>query len=128
MVEINKKSPIVVGDWLLTTSAFLLTTCFLSAIYIFDLVFNYKQQIFYIFYLPMLVQCLVLALACVIVYNSIPESCCNNLHITSWSIFSFLCLSVAYESHNILYLTLKMNTGNFSYEKDDRWRLPLNTF
>lgn len=101
---------------------------FLGFLFFLDMVLVHKQQVWYVFYVPMFVELAILGLAFGIFYLSLPEACCSrkvrffNIYLSSFFLFTLLWINVIYESHVIIYDTLKVNSNNYDEDYDDWWK------
>jgi len=76
----------------------------------------------------MLIEGLLLSCGIVLVYFRVPEKWCVEsrfvqLYLTSYILYSILFINFCFETQNILYMTLKLNSGNLK-DEDAWWRLP----
>ena len=60
-------------------------------------------------------------------YFQMPESWCRGskfvqLYLTGFIIFHIFLLNFYYEADNIIYNTLKLNSGNYDDEEDNFWK------
>jgi hypothetical protein len=81
-----------------------------------------------VFYIPMFIEGIALAIGYVCYSFDFPERLCRGsrfgqLSFTGWVILTIFYISAIYEAHNILYYTLKANRGNFNIETDDWWEI-----
>ena len=103
------------------------TAGWLAFLYIYGLCFATKNQIT-VFFLPMLIESVLLAGGIILVYYRVPEKWCLEsrfiqLYLTSYIIYSILFVNFCFETQTILYMTLKLNSGNLS-DIDAWWKLP----
>lgn len=80
-----------------------------------------------IFYVPEIIEVAFLSIAITLLIFRVPERWCKDsrfiqLYLTSYNIFSIVLINFLFESHNILYLTLKLNSGYLS-DEDEWWKV-----
>ena len=99
----------------------------LSLVYLFDFIFASSARQKYVFYIPMFIELFLLGLAYLAYHYKAPERWAKesrfvNLYLTGCILFSLFFLNFVVEAHNILYDTLKLNSGNFNEDEDDWYR------
>lgn len=92
-------------------------------IVIMDLAFASTRQL-KIFYLPLLVELLIIGLGILALFFKVPErwfkrSKVVNLYLNSSIIYTIFLINFLFELHNILYYTIKANSNTL--DDDDEW-------
>ena len=103
--------------------SFWCTLAWIGLMFLVGLIICNKHQLL-VFFLPMLVEGLLLGLAILLVAFRAPERWFLDnrfiqLYCNSYIIYTILFINFCFEVQNILYLTLKLNSGNLS--DDETW-------
>ena len=108
--------------------SFWISVALFATVYLYDFWVTANSVQKNVFYIPMFVEAIALALGFVLYKLEVPDRFCRGsrfvqLCFTGWVFFTIFYISAIYEAHNILYYTLKANRGNFNIETDDWWEI-----
>mmetsp|Transcript_13031 Transcript_13031/g.20223 ORF Transcript_13031/g.20223 Transcript_13031/m.20223 type:complete len:82 (+) Transcript_13031:833-1078(+) len=75
----------------------------------------------------MMLETIFLAIGFALLYFRVPDRWCKKsrfvqLYLSSSVLFSLFFINFVYETHNILYFTLKVNS-NYISDEDEWWRV-----
>lgn len=104
-----------------------MTIGFVGSIFLIDCLFLSNKRQTKVFYLPIIVEAILLAVGLVILYFRVPERWFKDnrmiqLYINSYVIYTLILINVLFETHNILYYLLKSNSGNLE-DEDEWWKI-----
>ena len=110
------------------TLSFWLTLGALSFAYIYDFVNHSRPKQKRVFFIPMFVEGLVLLLGFCLYYYQIPERWCKEtkfvqLYLTGFVFYTLLLMNCIFEAHNIIYYSIRLNTGVYDDYDDNWWRM-----
>ena len=100
----------------------------LGTLFILDIFLDHSPMILYVFYVPLFVEFFILGLGALCLLFGLPEQCCSgkvrffNVYLCSLLIFTLLFINTIYEAHQIIYRTLKVNSGIYDEDVDDWWK------
>jgi len=98
-----------VPKWMIITGS----SIFLFGIFVFDWAYHSTKRTVKVFYLPVLIESLVLTVGILIWFFKVPERWTENrfihLYFNSFVLYSIILVSFIFEMHNILYYTLLLN-------------------
>ena len=97
----------------------------MGVLYALDFLFMANKRQTNIFYVPLIVESLFLGIGILVAYYNLPERYFKknkfvNLYVNSHIIFALIIVNVIYEMHNVLYLTLKLNSNNIG-DLENSW-------
>ena len=104
--------------------SFWLTLGYVVSILVIDCFFLSSKRQTKVFYLPLIIEAVLLACGLIILYFRVPERWFKNnrffqLILNSFVIYTLILINVVFEVHNILYYTLKSNSSNL--EDEEEW-------
>jgi len=98
-----------VPKWIIVTA----TSAFLFLILVFDWGYHSTKKTVKVFYLPVVIEAVFLAIGILIWFFKIPERWTQNrivlLYFNSFVLYTLILVSFLFEMHNILYYTLLLN-------------------
>ena len=100
----------------------------LSAIYAYDFMIYSTPKEKEVFYIPMLIELLILLASYLLYIFEVPERWCRGgkfcqLYVTGYIFFTIFFINFAFEAQTILYETLKLNNGIYDENNDDWYRM-----
>lgn len=106
---------------------FWVTVGVLSLVVFCDLVFNATKKQVRVFYVPEIIEGLCLTAGILVLYYEVPDRFCKNskivqLYVSSYIIFTLIFINFLFETHGIIYYTLKMNS-NYLDDDDEWWKV-----
>ena len=107
---------------------FWLTIGVISSAYVYDFMVNSTPKQKRVFYIPMFVEAIFIAVGYCMYQFEFPERLCKNarfiqLYMTGYVFFTLILINCIFEAHNILYYTIKLNAGTYDDFDDDWWRM-----
>jgi len=105
---------------------FWITVGVLPTILVGDLILNAGKEQVRVLYIPLLIEGLCLTAGILVCYYQIPDRYCRNnkivqLYVSSYIIFTLIFMNFLFETHCILYYTLKLNS-NYLDDDDEWWK------
>ena len=105
----------------------------LIAIYISDFLFNSSPKEKDVFYIPMFVELAILGCGYLLYVYQVPERFCRGskfvqLYTTGFIIFTIMLINFIFEAHNILYYTIKLNSGYYEDDSEIDWWKTTNIY
>lgn len=112
-----------VPKWLLLTA----TGALIFTLFIFDWALYATRKTGRVFYIPLAVELAFLTAGILIWIFSVPERWFDEtrmvmLYLSSWILYSVILISFLFEMHNILYYTLRLNSGHLD-DVDEWWKI-----
>ena len=103
------------------------TVMILSLVYFYDFIFNSTPKQKEVFYIPIFLELALLGTGYLMYVYQVPERFCQKnrftaLYLTGYIFFQIFVLNLYFESHDILYDSLKLNSGNFDEDTDDWYK------
>jgi hypothetical protein len=98
----------------------------ITLVYISDFLFTSSPKEKEVFYIPIFVELAILGAGYLLYIYQLPERFCEKnrftqLYITGFLFFTILLINFYFEAHNILYYTLKLNSGYYSDDAEIDW-------
>ena len=95
--------------------------------YFYDFVFSATPKQKEVFYIPMFVEFILLGAGYLLFVFSVPERWCKKtrccqLYFTGYIIFTAILINFLFEAQDILYLTIKLNSGYYDPDEDNWWK------
>uniref|UniRef100_A0A7S3CRA5 Uncharacterized protein n=1 Tax=Strombidium rassoulzadegani TaxID=1082188 RepID=A0A7S3CRA5_9SPIT len=95
---------------------------FIGLILFIDMVAVATSKTWKVFYLPLLLESVLLSVSVALLFFRVPERWCKKsrpvqLYLTSSLIFTLLLINFLVEFHNVLYYTLKANSSDLDNEE-----------
>ena len=93
-------------------------------VYAYDFLFYASPKQKKIFYIPIFIELAILGVGYLFYIFQVPERFCPDakfvqLYLTGFLIFTLFLINFIFEASNILYVTLKLNSGNYDPDEDD---------
>jgi len=109
------------------TVAFWLTVSFVGFVYFVDLAFFSSRRQIRVFYVPVIIEGIFLAVGLTLWFLKIPERWCKDSEFVQvWAnsdvFLSVFIVNFVFELHNILYFLLKANS-NYLQDDDQWWKI-----
>lgn len=106
--------------------AFVATVALLAVLYVYDFVFTSTPKQKEVFYIPMFVELILVGTGYLLYVFSIPERWCRSnkfaqLYVTGHVLFTLFLINFYFEAQDILYLTIKLNSGYYNHDEDNWW-------
>lgn len=106
--------------------AFAATVALLAVLYLYDFVFTSTPKQKEVFYIPMFVELILVGTGYLLYVFSLPERCCRSnkfsqLYVTGYVLFTLFLINFYFEAQDILYLTIKLNSGYYKHDEDNWW-------
>lgn len=101
-----------------------ITASFLGSLYLIDFAFLSNKHQTQTFYVPVIIEGLLLLIGVLLILYRVPERWCKQsrfiqLFCNSYVIFAIIMINVIFEMHTILYYTIKSNSNYL--DDDDIW-------
>jgi len=108
--------------------SFWISTIFLSVVYAYDFMLYSTPKEKEVFYIPMLIELLILLASFLLYIFEVPERWCRGgkfcqLYLTGYIFFTIFFINFLFEAQAILYDTLKLNNGTYDENTDDWYRM-----
>lgn len=108
--------------------AFWITVGLLSFVYFYDFVFTATAKQKEVFYIPIFVELILIAVGYLLYVFSVPERWCKDvrccmLYSTGYIFFTLFLINFYFEAQDILYLTIKLNSNYYDPDDESWWRL-----
>jgi hypothetical protein len=118
MVLVQYKTGKLISYW--TSVAILIL------VYISDFLFSSSPKEKEVFYIPIFVELAILGAGYLLYVYQVPERFCEKnrftqLYVTGFLFFTILLINFIFEAHNILYYTIKLNSGYYSDDGEIDW-------
>ena len=107
--------------------SFWLSIGFVGSIFVIDCFFLSNKKQTKVFYLPIIIELILLSIALVLLFFRVPErwfkdSRIVQLYVNSYNIYTLILINVVYEASVILYYTLLLNSGNLP-DEEEWWKV-----
>ena len=118
LVLVQYKTGMLISYW---TSVAMLTLVYLT-----DFLFSSSPKEKEVFYIPIFVELAILGAGYLLYIYQVPERFCEKnrftqLYVTGFIFFTILLINFIFEAHNILYYTIKLNSGFYSDDSEIDW-------
>ena len=99
----------------------------LLLIYLYDFFFHSSPKQKQVFYIPMMIELILLLAGYLLYFFSLPERWCRGskfiqLYVTGFLFFTLFLINFYFEAQRILYFTIKLNSGYYDDVEDDWWK------
>lgn len=116
------------GRWV----SFWSSVAVLGVVYSYDFIFYSSPKEKDTYYIPMLIELMMVGAAYLLYIFQLPERWCRGvrffqLYFTGFHFFTLMLINFYFEASYILYYTLKQNTGNYDPDTDN-WYSVSNLF
>jgi hypothetical protein len=103
-----------------------LSIAILAVVFSSDFLFNSSPKEKEVFYIPMFVELAILGAGYLVYSYRVPERFCPDakfvqLYCTGFLIFTLMLINFLFEAHNILYYTIKLNSGYYEDDSEIDW-------
>ena len=103
-----------------------LSIAILAVVFSSDFLFNSSPKEKEVFYIPMFVELAILGAGYLVYCYNVPERFCPDakfvqLYCTGFLIFTLMLINFLFEAHNILYYTIKLNSGYYEDDSEIDW-------
>lgn len=101
-----------------------ISSAFLGSLYLIDFMFHSNKHQLETFYVPLIIEGLLLLIGVLLVLYRAPERWCKKsrfiqLYCNSYVIMAIIVVNIIFEMHTILYFTIKSNSNYL--DDDDTW-------